>query len=65
MPSASAYIFIGENVALHSFDATEATASETAHEAVIIGAKSLAHTALDLLTDAALLKAIKKEHSDR
>ena len=65
MPSASAYVFIGENVALHSFDATEATASETAHGAVIIGAKSLAHTALDLLTDADLLETIKKEHSDR
>jgi amidohydrolase len=65
MPAASASIFIGENVALHSFDATEVTASETAHEAVIISAKSLAHTAIDVLTDAALLKRIKKEHSDR
>jgi metal-dependent amidase/aminoacylase/carboxypeptidase family protein len=65
MPAATASIFIGENVALHSYDATKVTASETAHEAVIISAKSLAHTAIDVLTDAALLKRIKKEHSDR
>jgi amidohydrolase len=65
MPAASASIFIGENVALHSFDATEVTASETAHEAAIISAKCLAHTAIDVLTDADLLERIKKEHSDR
>ena len=65
MPAASAYVFIGENVALHSFEATEATASETAHKAVIIGAKALAHTALDILTDPTLLKTIKKEQTDR
>jgi len=63
MPAASASVFIGENVALHSFDATEVTASETAHEAVIISAKSLAHTAIDVLTDADLLRRIKEEHS--
>ena len=65
MPAASASVFIGENVALHSFDATEVTASETAHEAVIISAKSLAHTAIDALTDADLLRRIKEEHSSR
>ena len=65
MPAATASIFIGENVALHSYDATKVTASETAHEAVIISAKGLAHTAIDALTDADLLKRIKKEHSDR
>jgi len=62
MPVASASVFIGENVALHSFDATEVTASETAHEAVIISAKSLAHTAIDVLTDNDLLKKILEEH---
>jgi metal-dependent amidase/aminoacylase/carboxypeptidase family protein len=65
MPAASASVFIGENVALHSYDATKVTASETAHEAVIISAKSLAHTAIDVLTDADLLTRIKKEYSDR
>jgi amidohydrolase len=65
MPAASASIFIGENVALHSYNATKVTVSETAHEAVIISAKGLAHTAIDVLTDADLLKRIKKEHSDR
>lgn len=65
MPAASASVFIGENVALHSYDATEVTASETAHEAVMISAKGLAHTAIDVLTDADLLERIKKEHSDR
>lgn len=65
MPAATASIFIGENVALHSYDATKVTASETAHEAVIISAKSLAHTAIDVLTDADLLRRIKEEHSSR
>ena len=65
MPAASASIFIGENVALHSYDATKITASETAHEVVIIIAKSLAHTAIDVLTDADLLTRIRKKHSDR
>jgi amidohydrolase len=65
MPAASASVFIGENVALHSYDATEVTASETAHEAVIISAKSLSHTAIDVLTDADLLRRIKEEHSNR
>ncbi|MCW3990439.1 MAG: M20 family metallopeptidase [Candidatus Bathyarchaeota archaeon] len=65
MPAATASVFIGENVALHSYEATEVTASETAHEAVMISAKGLAHTAIDVLTDADLLRRIKEEHSSR
>ena len=65
MPAATASVFIGENVALHSYEATEVTASETAHEAVMISAKSLAHTAIDVITDADLLRRIKEEHSSR
>jgi amidohydrolase len=61
IPAASASIFIGEDVVLHSYEATEATASELAHEAAIIGAKSLAHTALDVLTNSDLLERIKEE----
>jgi len=65
MPAASASVFIGEGVALHSFEATEATLSETAHEATIIGAKGLAHTAIDVLTDPNLQARIEEEHSNR
>jgi len=65
MPAATASVFIGENVALHSYEATEVTASETAHEAVMISAKGLAHTAIDVITDADLLLRIKEEHSSR
>ncbi|MGD2200052.1 MAG: M20 family metallopeptidase [Candidatus Bathyarchaeota archaeon] len=65
IPAASASIFIGEDIALHSYEAAEATLSDIAHEAVIIGAKGLAHTAIDVLTDEVLLKRIKEEHSDR
>ena len=65
MPAATASVFIGENVALHSYDATEVTASDTAHEATMISAKGLAHTAIDVLTDADLLRRIKEEHSSR
>ena len=65
IPAASASIFIGEDVVLHSFEATEATASELAHDAVIIGAKGLAHTAIDVLTDPDLLRRINEESSNR
>jgi amidohydrolase len=61
IPAASASIFIEEDVVLHSYEATEATASELAHEAAIIGAKSLAHTALDVLTNSDLLERTKEE----
>ena len=64
IPAVSAYINIGD-VTLHSPSGTEMTGSAHAQDIMILGAKGLAYTALDLLTDADLLKAAKKEYKER
>lgn len=61
IPSLSTWISIGEDVILHSKEATKATASETAHKALIIASKALAYTAIDLFMNHDLLKKILKE----
>lgn len=64
MPALSAYINIG-NVVLHSPSGTEGSSTEKAHEAMIIGAKALAYTAIDLITDPETLEKAKAEHKKR
>ncbi len=64
IPAVSAYINIGD-VILHSPSGTEMTGSDHAQDIMILGAKGLAFTALDLLTDVELLKAAKKEYKER
>jgi amidohydrolase len=61
MPALSGYINIGE-VVLHSPSGAKATATHEAHEAMLLGAKGIAFTAIDLLTRPDLLEAAKKEH---
>ena len=61
IPSVSAMVSIGEEVVLHSHEATRATASERAHTALLIASKAIAHTAIDLLTNPVLLKEAKRE----
>ncbi len=61
MPALSAYINIGD-VVLHSPSGTEGTATEKAHEAMMIGAKALAYTAIDLISSPKLLEEAKTEH---
>ncbi len=46
----------------HSIEMVEAAASPKAMEAIVIGAKALALTALDLFEDPALLQAVKDDH---
>jgi metal-dependent amidase/aminoacylase/carboxypeptidase family protein len=62
MPAVHAYLGIApEGVANHTIEFTSAAASETGDVAVLVGAKSLAQTALDVLTTPALLDRAKAE----
>ena len=46
----------------HSIEMVEASASPKAMEAIVVGAKALALTALDLFEDPALLNEVKEDH---
>ena len=48
----------------HSIEFREASRSESGLKSIGLGAKVLAHTALDLILDQELLKKIKKQHSE-
>jgi amidohydrolase len=61
IPSLSAWISIGEDVTLHSKEASKATASETAHKALIIASKALAYTVIDLFTKPELMRNVLKD----
>ena len=62
VPACNAYVSIApKNVAGHSREFCEASASERGMEALIMSAKSLALTALDLLADPSLLARAKAE----
>jgi amidohydrolase len=64
MPALSAYINIGD-VVLHSPGGTEMTCTPKAHDAMIIGAKALAYTAVDLITEPEVLEKARLEHQKR
>ncbi|RLI04060.1 amidohydrolase [Candidatus Bathyarchaeota archaeon] len=64
IPALSAYINIGD-VILHSPSGAEMTGTDHAYDVMIMGAKGLAYTALDLLTDTDLRKNVRKEYEDR
>jgi amidohydrolase len=64
MPALSAYINIGD-VILHSPGGTEMTCTPKAHDAMIIGAKALAYTAIDVITDPIVFKKAKEDHQNR
>jgi amidohydrolase len=61
MPALSAYINIGD-VVLHSPEGTKMTGTKEANEVMILGAKGLAYTAIDLITDKELLQRAKDEN---
>jgi amidohydrolase len=60
IPSACAWISIGQDVVLHSREGAEATASDAAHEALIIASKALAYTAIDIFTKPDLMKNVRE-----
>ena len=64
MPALSGYINIGD-VVLHSPDGAKATGTKKANDVMIMGAKGLAYTAIDLLTKPELLEKSVKEQKDR
>lgn len=64
MPALSGYINIGD-VTLHSPSGTKMTATDQAHEAMIIGAKALAYTAIDLIIDPEKLESAREEYRNR
>lgn len=64
MPALSAYINIGD-VTLHSPGGTEMTCTPEAHDAMIIGAKALAYTAIDLITNPETMEKARTEHGRR
>nr|MBC8463326.1 amidohydrolase [Candidatus Bathyarchaeota archaeon] len=64
MPALSGYINIGD-VTLHSPSGTKMAATDQAHEAMIIGAKALAYTAIDLIIDPEKLESARKEYRKR
>jgi metal-dependent amidase/aminoacylase/carboxypeptidase family protein len=59
IPSACAWISIGEDVVLHSRESAEMTASDAAHKALIIASKALAHTVIDIFTKPDLIENMR------
>ncbi len=64
IPSACAWISIGEDVVLHSRESAKATASHAAHEALIIASKALAHTAIDIFTKPDLMENVRRAFNE-
>ena len=66
MPAVHAYLAIApDGVANHTIEFTAAAVSETGDAAVLVGATSLAQTALDVLTTPTLLEQAKAEFAGR
>jgi hypothetical protein len=62
VPSIHAYIQIcSEEIAGHSREFAEASASKRGEEVILIAAKAMAMTAIDLFTDAELMESAKEE----
>jgi amidohydrolase len=62
VPAIHPYIHICEgSVAGHSQEFAKAADSERGHEAMLVAAKALAMTAVDLFTDSALIEQVKEE----
>jgi hypothetical protein len=64
VPAIHAYIQIcGEEIAGHSREFAEASASKHGEEVILIAAKAMAMTAIDLFTDPDLMERAKEEFS--
>ena len=64
MPALSAYINIGD-VTLHSPQGTISTGISEAQDAMLLGAKGLAGSAIDLITKPELMEKAKQEYTHR
>jgi len=66
VPSIHPSIAIGpRKLAGHSREFAEASVSERGHEAMLVAAKAMALTSVDLFTDEALMKKVKREFGRR
>lgn len=66
VPSIHPSIAIGpRKLAGHSREFAEASVSERGHEAMLVAAKAMAMTSVDLFTDEALMKKVKQEFGRR
>jgi len=66
VPSIHPSIAIGpRKLAGHSREFAEASVSERGHEAMLVAAKAMAMTSVDLFTDEALMKKVKREFGRR
>jgi metal-dependent amidase/aminoacylase/carboxypeptidase family protein len=64
VPAVYAYLGIGgEEAGWHSKEVAVATKTERGHDSLIAGAKTMAMTAIDLLTNPDALMAAKSEHA--
>jgi hypothetical protein len=62
VPSIHAYIQIcGEEIAGHSREFAEASSSKRGEEVILIAAKAMAMTAIDLFTNSELMESAKEE----
>jgi metal-dependent amidase/aminoacylase/carboxypeptidase family protein len=65
VPAVCAYLGIcGPEAGWHTKEVAEATRTERGHAAIIAGAKGLAMTTLDILTDAMLRAQAQQEHQE-
>lgn len=62
VPAIHPYLSIGEGLIAHTPEFAEASISPRALQTAITAAEALAYTAVDLLTDPLLLKAVQEEH---
>ncbi|TRO52937.1 M20 family peptidase [Candidatus Bathyarchaeota archaeon] len=65
MPALSAYINIGDDVVLHSPDGAKAAGTLKANEIMLLGAKGLAYTAIDLIKKPVILEKAREELKQR
>lgn len=62
VPAVHPFLSIGDGISYHTREFAEAARSERAHETMIVAAKALALTAVDLVEDKALFEAVRKAH---
>ena len=63
VPAIHPYLSIGDTLVGHTLEFAEACLSPVAFRITVLAAEVLAHTTIDLLTDAALLQAVRSEHA--
>ena len=63
VPAIHPYLCIGDGLVAHTAEFARASVGQQGLQAAVLAAKALAHTAVDLLTDPDLLRAVQDEHT--